>query len=750
MPSSITVTPNLAFALSAPQVEYRFHVDPRGDLVHDHFGSPCPDMPPINDPPPLGWGPGIYHARREFPDHGRGDFRLPAIRVRRDGGQGHAVTHFVYDSHEVVAAKPPLPGLPATFGDEEDVSTLLIRLVDKRAQLSVELSYSIFAKNNAITRSFAITNNGEETVVLERAASLSLDMVLEEWDWEMVQLCGDWAREGRRERRKVQFGTQGWVLRFCYFPIFDRNRFQSSTGYSSHYHNPFVSLVAPWTDETHGPAYGFSLVYTGSFSVDIEKTSPGRARVMLSLNPLHLSWPLSRGKTFHTPEVCSVYEPTNGLGGMSRSFHRLYRHHLSRSEWTHRTRPVLINNWEATYFDFNADKLYRLGKDAADLGVKMFVMDDGWFGVKHPRTSDRSGLGDWVPNPDRFPNGLGAFVKKITALLPKGIERKMMFGIWVEPEMVNPDSELYEQHPDWVLHADDYPRTVQRNQLVLDLGNVDVQDYIVDCISTLLSSATIGYVKWDNNRGMHEVPYPSSPHLYILGLYRVLSTLTSRFPHVLFEGCASGGGRFDPGILFYWPQSWTSDDTDALERLFIQFGTTLVYPASSMGCHVSKCPNDQVGRTTPFMFRAHVAMMGGSFGFELDPADLSESEREMIPSIVKLAERVNPFVIKGDMYRLAIPEESNWPAVLYLTEDGETGVVLAFQVQAVPQSLPTPLRLQGLRSESWYEIKGEGKDKGEVYAGSMLMHVGLRLQWHGDYDSKVLWVAKTKSPNSAV
>jgi alpha-galactosidase len=495
------------------------------------------------------------------------------------------------------------------------------------------------------------------------------------------------------------------------------------------------------------------MIWTGSFSVDVEKFSHGRTRIMLGLNPLHLSYPLSKGETFQSPEVVGIFEPSQGLGGMSRSFHSLYRHHLSRSKWTNKDRPVLINNWEATYFDFDADSLYAFAKRAADLGVRLFVMDDGWFGVKKPRTSDHSGLGDWVPNPKRFPKGLDAFVKQVTSLKSKSTSDSpnMKFGIWVEPEMVNPESELYEKHPGWILSCEGYERTEQRNQLVLDLGRTEVQDYIIESLSTILGSAPISYVKWDNNRGIHEIPFPYTPHKYMLGLYRVLHTLTDRFPDVLWEGCASGGGRFDPGLLHYWPQHWTSDDTDAYERLRIQFGTSLVYPPSSMGCHVSACPNEQVGRTTPLSFRAHVAMMGGSFGFELDLAHLNAEERKAIPGIVNLAERINPYVIRGDQYRLLLPEESNFPAVLYLNEKKDKAVVLAFQVrERGPKTPPPNLRLQGLEPDAWYEIREEGKDKGEteteIHSGATLLNVGVKFNWHGDYDSRVLWVTKTKAP----
>lgn len=387
--------------------------------------------------------------------------------------------------------------------------------------------------------------------------------------------------------------------------------------------------------------------------------------------------------------------------------------------------------------DFTAGTLLPIAEKAADLGVKLFVMDDGWFGKgKNARTDDHRGLGDWVPNSERFPDGLGAFVEEVTRLK----EGEMRFGIWVEPEMTNEKSDLYEAHPNWVLHAADHDRTTHRNQLVLNLGLEAVQDYIIDILTKLLSSAKITYVKWDKNRNIHETPSPSSIHLYTLGVYRVLDTLTTRFPDVLWEGCASGGGRFDAGILHYFPQTWTSDNTDALDRLSIQFGTTLAYPASAMGCHVSAVPNHQTGRVTPLEFRAHVAMMGGSFGFELDPNSLSEDEQKTIPDLIKLAERVNPLVIQGEMYRLSLPEVTNNPAAMYVSQDGKEAVVLAYQARAVLKEGIPALRLQGLSRDVRYDVEMRGNKK--VYSGATLMGTGLKLLFKGDYQSEVIFVTQ--------
>lgn len=427
---------------------------------------------------------------------------------------------------------------------------------------------------------------------------------------------------------------------------------------------------------------------------------------------------------------------------MSRRLHDLYRQHLIRSRFTHQPRPVLLNSWEGVYFNLDENKIMEMAQETAALGIQLFVMDDGWFGVKHPRLAPNAGLGDWVPNPARFPSGLDTLVKKATQLTVKGSsDEKLQFGIWVEPEMVNVKSELYEKHPEWVLKAATYPLTEMRNQLVLNLSLPAVQDYIIDSISALLSKMPISYVKWDNNRGIYEVPHPKTYHAYMLGMYRVFETLTTRFPHVLWEGCAAGGGRFDAGLLPYFPQSWTSDNTDAVDRVAIQFGTAIAYPASAMGCHVSACPNGYTKRTTTLKFRAHVAMMGGSFGFELDPVKIPEQERAEIPGILELVKKVNPIVINGDMWKLVLPDESQHPAAIYVSKDGSQAVVFAFQMQATLNNVQPTLRLQGLVEDEVYLLEGEKR-----YSGATLMSAGLRLAFRGDYDSKVLLlerVAKT-------
>lgn len=477
-------------------------------------------------------------------------------------------------------------------------------------------------------------------------------------------------------------------------------------------------------------------MYTGSFRVDIEKGSQGLTRVLLGFNPNQLSWKLGPGQALTSPECVSVYSQ-NGIGGVSRSLHRLYRNHLIKSKYATSDRPVLLNSWEGLRFDYNQSSIFRLAEEAASLGAKLLVMDDGWFGDKYPRTSDDAGLGDWVPNPVRFPNGLAPLARKVTDLKAANKSTNLRFGIWIEPEMVNPNSTLYHEHPDWALHAGPYPRTEARNQLVLNVGLPGVQDFIIDSVTNILNSADITYVKWDNNRGIEETPSPSADHAYMLGMYRVFDVLTSRFPNVLWEGCASGGGRFDPGILQFFPQVWTSDDTDAVERIFIQMGTSLAYPPSAMGAHISAVPNQQTGRTVPISFRGHVAMMGGSFGLELNPAEMPDDDRAAIPGLVAQAEKVNPIVLNGDMYRLNLPEESNWPAVLFVSEDGSQAVLFYFQLRPNINHVAPRVRLQGLDPKATYTVDGEGP-----YSGATLMNMGLQYQFEGTYGSTVVMLER--------
>lgn len=424
---------------------------------------------------------------------------------------------------------------------------------------------------------------------------------------------------------------------------------------------------------------------------------------------------------------------------MSRKYHRLYRQHLIKSKFVNQPRPTLLNSWEGLYFNIDENRVEKLAKSAADLGIELFVLDDGWFGVEHPRLGDNAGLGDWRPNPVRFPNGINSIVHKVNNMQSAGRQTKLKFGLWFEPEMVNLKSELYEAHPDWVMSAGNHPRTTLRNQLILNLALPDVQDYIINSLAAVLISAPIAYIKWDTNRGIHESSAPRNFHSYMLGLYRVFNVLTSRFPDVLWEGCSAGGARFDAGILHYFPQIWTSDNMDPIDRLSIQHGTSLVYPPSTISAHIGTAPNHVTSRSHSLEFRAHVAMMGGSFGLELDPDNMPVEEKQKVPGLIALAEKINPIVIKGDLWRLSSPEESNHPAYLMISEDGCEAVLFVFQLlSTLVHEIPIT-RLQGLNPAARYKLDLNGE---KTFSGSTLMNGGIQFDFKGDYESKIVLIQK--------
>ncbi|MEK3769576.1 alpha-galactosidase [Paenibacillus sp. FSL R5-0887] len=646
----------------------------------------------------------------EFPSYGNGDFREPALEVHLVDGT--TVTDFRYKSYTINKGKPALKGLPATYVEsDEEAETLEIILQDDKTGLIAALSYTVFNDQDVITRSVRIENLGKDNLVLKRVLSANVDF--HDSDYDMLQLSGTWTRERHIHKRPLVPGIQ---------------RIDSKRGSSSHQQNPFMALLAKDATEDHGEVYGFSLVYSGSFLAQAEVDQYGISRVGIGIQPFNFQWLLEPGESFQAPEAVLV-RSSEGLGGLSRTYHRLYRTRLCRGEFRDSKRPILINNWEATYFNFNADKIKEIAKAGKELGLELFVLDDGWFGK---RDNDDSSLGDWVEDRRKLPEGLGKLGEDITAM---GME----FGLWFEPEMVSPESDLYREHPDWCLHVPGHKSSLARQQLVLDLSRKDVCDYIVESVSSVLSSAPITYVKWDMNRNMTEIGSALLPaerqretaHRYILGLYDVLERIVSRFPHILFESCSGGGGRFDPGMLYYMPQTWTSDDTDAVERLKIQYGTSMVYPASSMGAHVSAVPNHQVHRITPLETRGHVAM-SGNFGYELDLTKLTEAEREDIRKQVSEYKELRMLIQYGDFYRLLSPFEGNETAWMFVSADKKEAFATYFQVLAGPNPPLRRLRLKGLDPAKSYKLEFNGG----VYRGDELMHFGLTLpQLEGDFRS---------------
>jgi len=649
---------------------------------------------------------------QEYPAYGAGDFREPAYQAELPNGS--TVTELVYVSHRIIPGKPSLEGLPAVYAEEDkEASTLEIVLEDRAAGLQAILSYTVMEQLDAITRSVRFTNIGQEPVKLLRALSASIDFDTSRFD--LLQLSGSWARERHIVRRPLVYGEQG---------------ISSRRGASSHQQNPFLALLSPEAGEEHGEVYGLNLVYSGSFTAQAEVDQYRTTRVTLGINPFGFSWLLEQGQSFQTPEAVLVYSD-QGLGGMSRIYHRLYRTRLCRGRFRDEARPVLINNWEGTYFDFTADKIVDIAQAGQELGIELFVLDDGWFGK---RNDDTTSLGDWFVNREKLPDGLPALAERVTEL-------GMQFGLWFEPEMMSVDSELYRSHPDWCLHVSDRRRSESRNQLVLDYSRPEVCEYIVQVVGDILKSASITYVKWDMNRHMTEIGSASLPaerqaetaHRYMLGLYRVMERITTEFPHVLFESCSGGGGRFDPGILYYMPQTWTSDNTDAVERLKIQYGTSIVYPASSMGAHVSAVPNHQVHRMTPLTTRGDVAM-SGNFGYELDLTKFTDEEKATVTDQVAFYKEIRTLVQQGDMYRLLSPFEGSETAWMFVSEDRASALAAYFKVLAEPNEAQGKLRLKGLDPDRDYRLE----ETGAIYGGDRLMNVGLPLPvLHGDYQSKL-------------
>lgn len=652
----------------------------------------------------------------EYPAYGNTDFRKPAIHVGSEDGA--RITDLRYKDHEIIKGKPSLQGLPATYvEDQSEAETLRITLVDDLTQLSATLSYTVYHHLDVITRSVYIQNHGEQDLKLHKVASMNID--IRDTNFEMINLPGAHERERDIERLPLRRGIQS---------------IGSLRGSSSHQQNPFLALVRPETTETTGEAYGFSFVYSGNFEASVEVDQTLQSRVTMGLSSFDFSWHLASGEDFQTPEVVMVYS-SEGLGEMSRTYHTLYRERLARGKHRDSERPILINNWEATYFDFNASSILDIANEANGIGIELFVLDDGWFGK---RDDDTSSLGDWVVDKSKLPDGLNNLANQIR-------EKGMQFGLWFEPEMVSPDSDLYRENPDWCLHVPNRRRSESRNQLVLDFSRKDVCEEIVKRLSNILENAPISYVKWDMNRNMTEIGSKLLPphrqqetaHRYMLGLYWVLEELTSKFPNILFESCSGGGGRFDPGMLYYMPQTWTSDNTDAIARLKIQYGTSLVYPTSSMGAHVSASPNHQVGRTTPLQTRANVAM-GGNFGYELDITKLPMEELEELRKQITLYKSIRKTIQFGDLYRLVSPFESQNYATLHVNKEKSEAVLIYVHVLAEANGPFHRVKLAGLDPNKDYKIL----ETNEIFGGDELMNMGLNMPYP-EYDFfSLLWRLK--------
>ena len=648
----------------------------------------------------------------EYSGNGIGDYRESCIAVKTANGSRTVDLKFV--DYDIVNGKPGISGLPASFAGEEEVQTLVVHMMDGGCGIDVDLIYSVFEDEDVITRSVSVKNAGDRDIRLTKVYSACIDM--DDEDFEMLTLHGSWARERQIERRPIAYGKQS---------------VSSLRGESSHQDHPFMAWMTKGTDQTTGDVYGMHFVYSGNFIAQIEKSQFDSIRAVMGIHSEGFEWWLTPGETFTAPEVVLTYSH-DGLGQMTRNLHDFYRCHMIRSRYLHKKRPVLINNWEATYFDFDTDKLLAIAKSAAEHGIEMLVMDDGWFGH---RNDDATSLGDWFVNENKIKGGLKHLVDEVNKL-------GLKFGIWMEPEMISPDSELYRKHPDWAFAVPERAATLSRNQYVLDLSRKEVRDYVYECVHNVISSANIEYVKWDMNRQLTDIGsvefngdrQGELAHRYVLGVYELQERLVNDFPDILLENCSGGGARFDPGMLYYSPQIWCSDDTDAIERLSIQEGTELIYPLSTMGAHVSDCPNHTVGRSTPFMTRAHVAL-AGTFGYELDITKISEEERAMIPEQVSMYHKYNDLVREGDYYRVASYRENGlYDCWMVVAKDKSEALVTYVQVLGRPNVHSRKIKLLGLDVAADYRLDGTEK----VYGGDLLMNAGMLIEtMRGDYMSRL-------------
>ena len=647
----------------------------------------------------------LEHVKQEYGQYGGSDYRQPAVVMSQPDGS--TVTTFQYESHRIEAGKSRLDGLPATYvEDDSEAETLIIVLVDPLTTVRIELSYTLFSSRPVLTRTARFINDGHAEVFLDQAMSACLDLPDAEYEW--WQFSGAWGRERHLKTRTLEQGITS---------------IGSIRGNSSAQQNPFVILARPGTDDLQGEAIGCAFVYSGNFLIQAEVDTFDTTRLLVGIHPQGFRWKLRPGSSFQTPEVVFAYT-ADGLNDLSATLHSLFRERLMRGQWRDRPRPIVTNNWEATYFDFTEDTLIDIARTAQGVGAELFVLDDGWFGA---RRGERAGLGDWTPNTDLLPDGIAGLSKKVNDL---GID----FGLWVEPEMVNEDSNLFRTHPDWVIQTPNRRRSVGRFQLVLDYSRAEVVDHVFTQLSNVFSTAKMSYVKWDMNRSLTEVFSSALPtdqqgevaHRHMLGVYALLERLTTAFPHILFESCASGGARFDAGMLFYAPQAWASDDSDAVERLKIQWGSSFAYPIVSHGAHVSITPNHQVNRETPLHTRANVAFFG-AFGYELDLNKLSDEEIAEVKAQVAFMKEHRELIQFGTFYRLRSPFDSNITCWMVVNKQKTKAIVGWYRVLNTVNAPFDRVRLVGLDTTKRYRITGnelvDGRDV--VRSGSELHNIGL-------------------------
>ena len=692
------------FTLHTKHSTYQMQVDSFGYLLHLYYGAKNnSSMEYVLTYADRGFSGNPYAAGadrtysldalpQEFPTLGTGDYRNIALDIKNS--RGIESTNLLYKKHEIRKGKYALPGLPAVWADEAEAQTLEIVLADENAGMEVHLLYGVLEEADVITRSAVIRNIGTETVTIEKAAAACLDFVSGNYD--VIRFYGKHAFERNVERTVLGHGTIA---------------FGSRRGTSSHQYNPAVILAEQGTTEEAGNCYGMLMVYSGNFFCEAERDQYNQTRLLMGLNDELFSYPLAAGDTFTVPEVILSYSQ-NGLSALSQQYHNCIRNHVCRSKYVHMSRPVLINSWEAAYFDFTGETIVNLAKEAASLGIDMVVMDDGWFGK---RDDDNSSLGDWYVNEKKLGGSLSELIRRVH-------EQGVKFGIWIEPEMVNEDSDLYRAHPDWAIQIPGRKPIRSRNQLLLDFSRKEVRDQVFEQICAVLDQGEIDYVKWDMNRSMADVYAGNLTYDYVLGVYDFMERLTSRYPDMLLEGCSGGGGRFDAGMLYYSPQIWCSDNTDAINRTRIQYGTSFFYPVSAVGAHVSAVPNHQTGRVTSFHTRG-VTAMAGTLGDELNPALLSDEEKQQIREQIASYKKYERLINEGTYWRLSDPIHDEIAAWMSVSKEQDRALVSVVRLMAEANQAAVYVRLRGLKPKAVYLEEYSGKQ----YSGAALMHTGIVL-----------------------
>lgn len=697
------------FLLNTEHSTYQMKVDDLGYLLHLYYGAKVTgNMDYLLTYYDRGFSGNPYDAGgdktysldvlpQEYPAMGTGDYRSSALIIRNADESECCDLHYV--NHKIEKGKYSLKGLPAVYASEEEAQTLEIILEDSVSNVQVKLLYGVLEKEDIITRSAIISNRGSGSIVVEKAASACLDFVT--GDYDVLSFWGRHTMERNLQRSAIEHGSYS---------------IGSRRGASSHQYNPAVILAEKDTTENYGKCYGMVFVYSGNFLFEAEKDQYDQTRTIMGLHNELFNYPLEQGESLVIPETILGFS-AQGFAKLSMQFHRCIREHICRGRYQHQTRPVLINSWEAAYFDFNGKTICNLAKDAAELGIDMVVMDDGWFGK---RDDDSSGLGDWQVNEQKLGCTLGEMIEKINGL---GVK----FGIWIEPEMVSEDSSLYREHPEWALRIPSRKPVIARNQLVLDFSREDVRNHIFDSICRVLDQGNIEYIKWDMNRSLADIYSMENSqgkviYDYVLGVYDFLERLLQKYPDILIEGCSGGGGRFDAGMMYYTPQIWCSDNTDALDRIRIQYGTSFLYPISTMASHVSAVPNHQTGRKVSLHTRGIVAM-GGIFGYELDPGTLTKEEREEIKEQILQYKKYAELIQKGDFYRLSNPFADPYAAWMFASENKDMALINVVILENHGNTAVNYVRLKGLKPDTIYEDAGSRKR----YYGSALMEAGIPM-----------------------